>query len=74
MVGYWVKRINAKPKSGTVTMDVKKAVEELKAGKIEYRLDKSNIMHCPIGKVSFGVEKLEENFRALYDAVLRAKP
>jgi large subunit ribosomal protein L1 len=62
------------PKSGTVTMDVKKAVEELKAGKIEYRLDKSNIMHCPIGKVSFGVEKLEENFRALYDAVLRAKP
>lgn len=62
------------PKSGTVTMDVKKAVEELKAGKIEYRLDKSNIMHCPIGKVSFGVEKLEENFRVLYDAVLRAKP
>ncbi len=62
------------PKSGTVTMDVKRAIEELKAGKIEYRLDKTNIIHCPIGKVSFGVEKLEENFRALYEAVLRAKP
>lgn len=62
------------PKSGTVTMDVKRAVEELKAGKIEYRLDKSNIIHCPIGKVSFGVEKLEENFQALFDAILKAKP
>lgn len=62
------------PKSGTVTMDVKKAITEIKAGKIEYRLDKTNIIHCPIGKASFGKEKLEENFRALYDAVLKAKP
>lgn len=62
------------PKSGTVTMDVKRAVAEIKAGKIEYRLDKTNIIHCPIGKASFGKEKLEENFRALYDAVLKAKP
>ncbi len=62
------------PKSGTVTMDVKKAITEIKAGKIEYRLDKTNIIHCPIGKASFGKEKLEENFNALYDAVLKAKP
>ena len=62
------------PKAGTVTMDVKKAIAELKAGKIEYRLDKTNIIHCPIGKASFGREKLEENFRALFDAVMRAKP
>ena len=62
------------PKAGTVTMDVSRAVEELKAGKIEYRLDKTNIMHCPIGKVSFGPEKLAENYEALYDAVLKAKP
>lgn len=62
------------PKAGTVTMDVKKAVTELKAGKIEYRLDKTNIIHCPIGKVSFGPEKLYENFSALFDAILKAKP
>ncbi|MBO5418294.1 MAG: 50S ribosomal protein L1 [Clostridia bacterium] len=62
------------PKSGTVTMDVKKAISEIKAGKIEYRLDKTNIIHCPIGKASFGKEKLEENFNAIYDAVLKAKP
>ena len=62
------------PKSGTVTMDVKKAVEELKAGKIEYRLDKTNIIHCPLGKASFGAEKLMENYTTLYDAVLKAKP
>ena len=62
------------PKAGTVTMDVAKAVKEAKAGKIEYRLDKSNIIHCPIGKVSFGTEKLLENFNALLDAVIKAKP
>ena len=62
------------PKAGTVTPDVAKAVTEAKAGKIEYRLDKSNIIHCPIGKASFGVEKLEENFNALMDAVAKAKP
>ena len=62
------------PKAGTVTMDVAKAVTEAKAGKIEYRLDKSNIIHCPIGKVSFGTEKLMENFNALLDAVIKAKP
>jgi len=62
------------PKAGTVTMDVKKAIADLKAGKIEYRLDKTNIIHCPIGKASFGKEKLEENFRALFDAVMKAKP
>ncbi len=62
------------PKAGTVTMDVKKAIEELKAGKIEYRLDKTNIIHCPIGKISFGLEKLEENYRTLFEAVLKAKP
>ncbi len=62
------------PKSGTVTMDVAKAVSEIKSGKIEYRLDKNNIIHCPIGKVSFGVEKLAENYTALYDAIVKAKP
>lgn len=62
------------PKAGTVTMDVAKAVQEAKAGKIEYRLDKSNIIHCPIGKVSFGTEKLLENFNALLDAIIKAKP
>ena len=62
------------PKAGTVTMDVAKAVEEAKAGKIEYRLDKTNIIHCPIGKVSFGAEKIQENFDALLDAVVKAKP
>ena len=62
------------PKSGTVTMDVTKAVSEIKSGKIEYRLDKNNIIHCPIGKVSFGPEKLNDNFVALYEAILKAKP
>ncbi len=62
------------PKAGTVTMDVAKAVKEAKAGKIEYRLDKTNIIHCPIGKASFGKEKLAENFNALLDAVIKAKP
>ncbi len=62
------------PKAGTVTPDVAKAVTEAKAGKIEYRLDKTNIIHCPIGKVSFGVEKLEENLTALMNAINAAKP
>ena len=62
------------PKSGTVTMDVAKAVSEIKAGKIEYRLDKNNIIHCPIGKLSFGADKLLENFTTLYDAIVKAKP
>ena len=62
------------PKAGTVTMDVAKAVNEVKAGKIEYRLDKTNIIHCPIGKVSFGPEKIEENLKALMDAIIKAKP
>ena len=62
------------PKAGTVTMDVAKAVKDAKAGKIEYRLDKINIIHCPLGKVSFGVEKLEENFNALMGAIIKAKP
>lgn len=62
------------PKAGTVTPDVGKAVTEAKAGKIEYRLDKTNIIHCPIGKVSFGAEKLNENFVALMDAVAKARP
>lgn len=62
------------PKSGTVTMDVAKAVKEIKSGKIEYRLDKNNIIHCPIGKLSFGAEKLADNYVALYDAIVKAKP
>ena len=62
------------PKSGTVTMDVTKALEEIKAGKVEYRLDKTNIIHTPIGKASFGAEKLEDNFKALLEAVVKAKP
>ena len=62
------------PKAGTVTMDVAKAVTEAKAGKIEYRLDKTNIIHCPIGKVSFGPEKLQENFDTLMTAIVKAKP
>ena len=62
------------PKSGTVTPDAGKAVAEAKAGKVEYRLDKTNIIHCPIGKVSFGAEKLEENFNALVGAIVKAKP
>ena len=62
------------PKAGTVTPDVVKAIAELKSGKIEYRLDKTNIIHCPIGKASFGAEKLVENFNALLGAVVKAKP
>lgn len=62
------------PKAGTVTPDVAKAVEEAKAGKIEYRLDKTNIIHCPIGKVSFGAEKLQENYKTLLEAINKAKP
>ena len=62
------------PKAGTVTMDVTKAINDIKAGKIEYRLDKNNIIHCPIGKASFSEEKLEENFRALMEAIMKAKP
>ena len=62
------------PKAGTVTPDVARAVTEAKAGKIEYRLDKTNIIHCPIGKVSFGVEKLQQNFDTLLGAIVKAKP
>ena len=62
------------PKAGTVTPDIAKAVKEIKAGKIEYRLDKTNIIHCPIGKVSFGAEKLGENFDTLMEAIVKAKP
>ena len=62
------------PKSGTVTTDVVKAVKEVKAGKVEYRLDKTAIIHCPIGKKSFGAEKISENFNALMDAIVKAKP
>jgi len=62
------------PKAGTVTPNIEQAISEIKAGKIEYRLDKTNIIHCPIGKVSFGAEKLADNYSALLDAVVRAKP
>ena len=62
------------PKSGTVTMNVTQAIQDIKAGKVEYRLDKNNIIHVPIGKVSFGQEKLEENFRTLIGAIIKAKP
>ena len=62
------------PKSGTVTMDIERALEEIKAGKVEYRLDKTNIVHTPLGKVSFGAEKLQDNFNALLEAVVKAKP
>ncbi|HEX9026034.1 MAG TPA: 50S ribosomal protein L1 [Clostridium sp.] len=62
------------PKSGTVTFDVTKAIEEIKAGKVEYRVDKTSIVHCPIGKKSFGTEKLKQNFAALMDALIKAKP
>ena len=62
------------PKSGTVTMDVTKALQEIKAGKVEYRLDKQNIIHVPVGKVSFGPEKLQQNFNTLLEAVVKAKP
>ena len=62
------------PKAGTVTMEVAKAIADIKAGKIEYRLDKTNIIHCPIGKASFGTEKLADNFHTLMDAIVKAKP
>ena len=62
------------PKSGTVTMDVEKAIKDVKAGKVEYRLDKTAIIHCPIGKKSFGKEKLVENYNALFEAIVKAKP
>lgn len=62
------------PKSGTVTMDVSKAIADIKAGKVEYRVDKTAIVHCPIGKVSFGVEKIQENLTTLMDAINKAKP
>jgi large subunit ribosomal protein L1 len=62
------------PKSGTVTMDVERALRDIKAGKVEYRLDKTNIVHTPIGKASFGLEKLSDNFNALLEAVVKAKP
>ena len=62
------------PKSGTVTMDLPKAIKETKAGKVEYRVDKTAIIHCPIGKKSFGAEKLNENFNVLMDAIVKAKP
>ena len=62
------------PKAGTVTPDIAKAVKEAKAGKIEYRLDKTNIIHCPIGKASFGTEKLQENLETLMGAIVKAKP
>jgi large subunit ribosomal protein L1 len=62
------------PKAGTVTMDTAKAVNEIKAGKVEYRLDKNNIIHASIGKVSFGTEKIKENYVALLDAIVKAKP
>ncbi len=62
------------PKAGTVTMDVTKAVNEIKSGKVEYRLDKTNIIHCPVGKVSFGKDKLADNFNALLAAIVKAKP
>jgi large subunit ribosomal protein L1 len=62
------------PKAGTVTMDVTKAVQDIKAGKIEYRLDKTNIIHVPVGKASFSEEQLNDNFRTLMDAIIKAKP
>ena len=68
------KGLMPKPKSGTVTMDIARAVNDAKAGKIEYRLDKTNIIHCPIGKASFGAEKLNENFDTLLGAIIKAKP
>ena len=68
------KGLMTNPKSGTVTMDVAKAVKEVKAGKVEYRLDKTAIIHVPIGKKSFGAEKIQENFNALMEAVVKAKP
>ena len=67
-------KANAKPKAGTVTMDVTKAVQDIKAGKIEYRLDKTNIIHVPIGKASFTEEQLADNFQTLMGAINKAKP
>ena len=72
--GLGPKGLMPSPKSGTVTPDAAKAVQEAKAGKVEYRLDKTNIIHCPIGKVSFGSEKLFENYSALIGAIIKAKP
>jgi len=72
--GLGPKGIMPNPTAGTVTIDVAKAVEDAKAGKIEYRLDKQNIIHCPVGKASFGAEKLTENFETLLGAVIKAKP
>lgn len=79
MVGRLGKTLGPKglmpnPKAGTVTMDVTKAVKDIKAGKIEYRLDKSNIIHVPIGKASFSEEQLEQNFNALMEAIMKARP
>ena len=68
------KGLMANPKSGTVTMDVTKAINDIKAGKVEYRVDKTSIVHVPVGKVSFGVDKLQENLNTLMDAVIKAKP
>ena len=68
------KGLMTNPKSGTVTMDLTKALHEIKAGKVEYRLDKQNIVHTQIGKVSFGPEKLQQNFQALVEAIIKAKP
>ena len=62
------------PKSGTVTFDVKEAVEEIKAGKVEYRVDKASIINVPIGKISFGSEKLKDNFTTIMDAIIKARP
>ena len=62
------------PKSGTVTMDVTKAIADIKSGKVEYRLDKTNIIHLGFGKVSFGAEKLQENYQTIMDAIIKAKP
>ena len=72
--GLGPKGLMPSPKAGTVTPNVEAAVKEIKAGKIEYRLDKTNIIHCPIGKASFGAEEIAENFNALLDAVIKAKP
>ena len=72
--GLGPKGLMPNPKSGTVTFDVTKAIEEIKAGKVEYRLDKNNIVHVPVGKVSFGGEKLAENFATLMSAIVKAKP